>query len=207
MSELKLSADARSEFGKGAARRLRRAGKVPAVIYGHGTDPQHIALPGHQTMMALKAANALLEISVDSAPATLALVKDIQRDPIKNVIEHVDLVIVRRGERVQVEIPVHVVGEAAPQTLVSVDSPTVLLDVEATTIPEHVEVNIEGLEAGTQISAADLVLPSGASVAVDPETLIVNVTAQVSAEALEADLAGDSGAGSEAAADDAASND
>ena len=113
MSEIKLTAQPRTEFGKGAARRIRREHQVPAVVYGHGTDPQHIQLPGHDTMLALKSANALLSITVGEAKPVLALVKDVQRDPVRQVIEHVDLVIVRRGEKVQVDVPVHVVGEAA----------------------------------------------------------------------------------------------
>lgn len=189
MSEIKLSAAARTEFGKGAARRIRRADKIPAVIYGHGTDPQHITLPGHDTMMAVKTANALLEIAVDGGKSILALAKDVQRDPVRQVIEHIDLVIVRRGEKVQVEVPVHVSGEAGPETVVTVENNTVLLEVEATHIPEYIEVDVEGKPAGTQITGADLALPTGASLAGDPELLIVNISAQVSAEALEAELA------------------
>ena len=117
MSEIKLAATARTEFGKGAARRLRRAHQIPAVLYGHGTEPVHVALPGHETMLAVKgAANALFEIQLDGKPV-LALAKDVQRDPVKNIIEHVDLLIVRRGEKVQVEVPVTVVGESAPGTI------------------------------------------------------------------------------------------
>lgn len=188
MSDFKLSASARTEFGKGAARRVRRSGLIPAVVYGHGTDPQHIALPGHATMMALKMANVLLEIRVDGGKELLALAKDVQRDPVKNVIEHVDLVIVKRGEKVQVEVPVQVVGEAGPETFLTLEAPTVLLEVEATNIPEHIEVDVEGKPAGTQILGSDLVLPSGAALVLDPETLIVNISAQISEEALEAEL-------------------
>lgn len=189
MSEIKLSAQARTEFGKGAARRTRRENKIPAVVYGHGTDPQHITLPGHDTMLALKTANALLSIVVDDATPVLALAKDVQRDPVRQVIEHVDLVIVRRGEKVQVDVPVHVVGEAAPETVVTVDSQTLLLEVEATAIPEHVEVSVEGLEAGTQVMASQVTLPEGASVVSEDDVLVVNVTQQISEEALEAELA------------------
>ncbi len=203
MSEIKLAASSRTEFGKGAARRIRRAGQIPAVIYGHGTDPQHIALPGHDTMMAVKNANALLSISVDSGTSVLALAKDVQRDPVKSVIEHVDLVIVRRGEKVQVDVPVHVLGEAAPETIVQLENATILLEVEATHIPESVEVDVEGKPAGTQVTAADLTLPEGAELAVDPELLVVNITAQQSAEALEADL-GEGGEAAEAPAEDEA---
>ena len=189
MSEIKLTAQPRTEFGKGAARRIRREHQVPAVVYGHGTDPQHIQLPGHDTMLALKAANALLSITVGEAKPVLALVKDVQRDPVRQVIEHVDLVIVRRGEKVQVDVPVHVVGEAAPETVVTVENQTLLLEAEATHIPTQVEVSVEGLPAGTQVLAGQLELPEGTTLAIDDDVLVVNVTQQISAEALEAELA------------------
>ena len=189
MSEIKLAAVPRTEFGKGAARRVRRARQIPAVVYGHGQAPQHIALPGHETMLALKTANALLSIQVAGSPDILALAKDIQRDPVRQVIEHVDLVVVRRGEKVEVDVPVHVVGEAAQETVVTVENQTLLLLVEATHIPEAVEVSVEGLAAGTQVHAASIVLPEGAELVTDPEILVVNITAQVTAEALDAELA------------------
>lgn len=185
--QLTLNAEVRTEFGKGAARRLRRDHKVPAVMYGHGTDPIHVALPGHDTLLALRAANALLSIVVDGRPQ-MALAKQVQRDPIRGFIQHVDLIIVRRGEKVTVDVPVTVVGEAAPETVVMVDAQTVSLEVEATHIPEHVEVSVEGLEAGSQILAKDLALPEGAAVNGDEELLVVNITHQVSEEQLEAEL-------------------
>jgi large subunit ribosomal protein L25 len=188
MPEIKLVAEPRTQFGKGAARKIRRDDKIPAVIYGHGAAPVHITLPGHDTMMALKSANALLSIELDGN-SQLALAKDVQRDPIKPVIEHVDLVVVRRGEKVTVDVQVHVEGEAAPDTLVTVDSQTVQLEVLATSIPENVAVSVEGLQAGTQILASQLELPEGAELVTDGETLVVNVTQQISAEALEAELA------------------
>jgi large subunit ribosomal protein L25 len=184
----KLVAEKRTQFGKGAARKIRRDHKIPAVMYGHGAEPVHITLPGHDTMLALKVANAVLTIVIDGEEQ-LALAKDVQRDPIKPVIEHVDLVIVRRGEKVVVDVPVHVEGEAAPETVVTVDAQTLQLEVEATHIPENVVVSVEGLQAGTQIKASEVSLPEGAALAVDGETLVVNVTQQVSAEALEAELA------------------
>jgi len=187
-TENRLDVELRTEFGKGAARRVRRAGKVPAVVYGHGTDPIHITMPGHDTMMALKHANALLTLVIDGNEQ-LALAKDVQRDPIKPVIEHVDLVVVRKGEKVTVDVPVHTVGEAAAETVVNVESPTVQIEVEATNIPENIEVSIEGLEAGAQILAAGLTMPAGATLATDPESLVVNVTAMISQEALDAELA------------------
>jgi large subunit ribosomal protein L25 len=184
MSETTLVATSRSEFGKGAARRIRRAGNVPAVMYGHGTDPIHITLPGHDTMMALKQANVLLSIELDGT-SQLALAKDIQRDPVRPVIEHVDLVIVRRGEKVQVEVPVITEGDAASDAVVTVESQTLLLEVEATAIPEHVVVNIEGAQAGTQIHVSDITLPEGAQLVDDDDVLVVNIVAQAAEEAAD----------------------
>jgi large subunit ribosomal protein L25 len=186
--EVKLTAELRTEFGKGAARRIRRAHKVPAVLYGHGTDPVHITLPGHETLLALRTANALLSIDIDGS-SQLALPKQVQRDPIKHSVEHVDLVLVRSGEKVTVDIPVLIEGEAAPETLVVVDHNTVSIEAEATHIPQQIVISIEGLRAGTQILASDLKLPTGSTIGLDPETLIVNITAAQSAEAAEAELA------------------
>jgi large subunit ribosomal protein L25 len=197
----KLVAIPRTKFGKGAARTIRREHNIPAVMYGHGTEPVHISLPGHQTMLALKVANVLLTIEIDGTDQ-LALAKDIQRDPIRQVIEHVDLVVVRKGEKVNVDVPVHLVGEAAVETVVSLENNTVELAVEATEIPDNVVVSIEGLQAGTRIHASDLVLPRGAELVTDAEMLIVNITQAISAEALEAELAAElaeMGAGAPAA--------
>ena len=190
MTDNKLVAIPRTKFGKGAARTIRREGNIPAVMYGHGTEPVHISLPGHQTLMALKVANALLTIEIDGRDQ-LALAKDIQRDAIKPVIDHVDLVVVRKGEKVTVDVPVHVVGTAAVETVVTVENNTVELAVEATHIPENVEISVEGVKAGTQILARDLVLPEGAVLVTDAETLVVNITQAISEEALELELAGD----------------
>jgi len=189
-SRNKLVALPRTKFGKGAARTIRREHNIPAVMYGHGTEPVHISLPGHQTMLALKVANALLTIEIDGKDH-LALAKDIQRDPIRPLIEHVDLVVVRKGEKVNVDVPVHLVGAAAVETVVSLENNTVELAVEATAIPDRVEVSIEGLQAGTQIHASDLVLPKGSELLSDAGSLIVNITQAISAEALEAELAAD----------------
>jgi large subunit ribosomal protein L25 len=189
VAEVKIQAESRTEFGKGAARRIRRDHKVPAVLYGHGTDPVHITLPGHDTMLALKTANALLLIEVEGSDSLLALPKQVQRDPIKGTIEHVDLVIVKRGEKVQVEIAVHVEGEAISGTLVVTESQTILVEAEATHIPDGVTVSVEGLDAGAQIHASDLTLPQGTTLAIEPDTLIINVTAGATAEQVEADLA------------------
>lgn len=183
-----MSAESRTEFGKGAARRIRRDAKVPAVLYGHGTDPRHISLPGHDLMLALKTPNVLLSLDIDGGNE-LALPKDVQRDPIKGYLEHVDLVVVKRGEKVTVEIPVHVVGDAAPETLVNLDLTTLSVETEATHIPSGVEVSVEGLTAGNQIHASDVTLPSGTTLVTDAEALVVNVTAAPTAEEVEAELA------------------
>lgn len=193
MSDLKMSAETRTEFGKGAARRLRREGKIPAVLYEHGNDPIHIALPGHQTMLALKHANALLEITVDS-DTHLGIPRQVQRDPLRGDIEHVDLLIVKKGERVEVEVPLTQVGTAAPNTLVVTVLTTIKLEVEATHIPEEVELSIEGLEAGSNIHASDLPLPKGAVLADESDLLLVSITAAPTA----ADLEGDTDEGAEA---------
>jgi large subunit ribosomal protein L25 len=186
-SEVKIQAESRTEFGKGAARRIRRSDKVPAVLYGHGSDPIHITLPGHDLMLALKTANALLSIELDG-DSQLALPKQVQRDPIKGFIEHADLLIVRRGEKVTVDVPLVVTGEADADTLVSVEHNTVSIEAEATHIPQSIEVDIQGATVGTQIMAKDLVLPSGSTLSLDPEALVVNITAAPTAAELEADL-------------------
>ncbi|HLN78580.1 MAG TPA: 50S ribosomal protein L25/general stress protein Ctc [Nocardioidaceae bacterium] len=194
MSETKIKAESRTEFGKGAARRIRRADKVPAVLYGHGTDPIHITLPGHETMLALKhgGANALLSIEV-GGKSQLALPKQVQRDPIKGFLEHLDLIVVTKGEKVTVDIPVHIVGEPASDALVVTEHPTISVEAEATHIPEYIEVSVEGAEAGTQILAKDLKLPEGSTAQIDEETLVVNVTHAPTAAELEEELAATEG--------------
>jgi large subunit ribosomal protein L25 len=187
VSEIKLVAEARTEFGKGAARRVRRAGKIPAVLYGHGSDPLHVTLPGHETMMALKHSNALFSIELDGK-AQLAITKDVQREPVRNVIEHVDLLIVKKGEKVAVDVPVVVTGESAPGTIHLVDLQTLAVEAEATHLPESIEVSIEGLEAGSQILAGDVVLPQGTTLTADAELLVVSVT-EPQAEATEDEAA------------------
>jgi large subunit ribosomal protein L25 len=190
MSETKLQAESRTEFGKGAARRIRRADKVPAVLYGHGTDPIHITLPGHETMLALKhgGANALLSIEVEGK-SQLALPKQVQRDPIKGFLEHLDLLVVRKGEKVTVDIPVHVIGDPAPETMVVTDHTVISVEAEATHIPEYVEVSIDGAEVGTLIYAKDIELPKGSTLQTEDEALIVNVTHAPTAEEIEEELA------------------
>jgi large subunit ribosomal protein L25 len=187
VAEIKIAAENRTEFGKGAARRIRRADKVPAVLYGSGIDPTHIALPGHDLALALKNSNALLSIEIDGE-SHLAIPKQVQRDPLKGFIEHADLLIVKKGQKVTVDIRVHLEGEAAPDALVVTENSTISVEAEATHIPESVEVSIEGLEVGSQIHAGDLDLPTGSTLAIPEDWLIVNVVAAPTAEEVEAEL-------------------
>ncbi len=180
----KLAAEIRDQFGKGAARKLRAAGKVPAVIYGHGTEPRHITLPAHETSLILRKANAVLDLDIDGKHE-LTLVKDVQKDPVRQIIEHIDLLVVKKGEKVQVEVPVHVEGESFSGTIVQVEHPTITLEAEATHIPESVSVNVEGAEEGTHITAGDIQLPKGTALVTDAETLVVNVTAPAKAAEVE----------------------
>lgn len=190
MAETKIQAESRTEFGKGAARRIRRADKVPAVIYGHGEPPLHVTLPGHETMLALKhgGANALLTIEVDGA-SQLTLPKQIQRDPIKGFLEHLDLIVVTKGEKVTVDVPLHVVGDSAPDTLVVTEHASISLEAEATHIPEFIEVSVEGAQNGTQILAKDLDLPTGSTLHLDEDALVVNVVHAPTAQEVEEELA------------------
>lgn len=175
MAEIKLAAEPRTEFGKGAARRIRRDNKIPAVLYGHGTDPVHVTLPGHESMLALRQTNALLSIQLDGK-AQLAVAKDVQRDPVRNVIEHIDLQVVRAGEKITVDVTVNIVGESAPGTIHLVEEQTLSVEAEATHLPESVDVSIEGLESGAQVRAGDVTLPSGVSLLTDPEYVVVLIT-------------------------------
>jgi large subunit ribosomal protein L25 len=191
VSEVKISAEPRTEFGKGGARRTRRAGKVPAVLYGHGEKPQHIALPAREFAAAIRhgGLNQIFAIDIVGATTTLALAKAIQRDPIKDTFEHVDLLIVKRGEKVTVDVPVQLIGEAARGTLVVTESNTLSITAEALHLPDHVEVSIEGLEGGSRITAADITLPRGAELAADPELVIAVISVAPSAEELEGETA------------------
>ncbi len=173
--ENRLSADERTSFGKGAARKLRAVDKIPAVIYGHGTDPRHVTLPGHETALLLRKSNVLVTLDI-AGDKQLVLVKDVQKDPVRQLIEHVDLVVVRKGEKVTVDVPVHIEGESAPGTIHVVDHNTLTVETEATHIPESFTVSIEGLEEGTQILAGQVELPKGTTLVTDAEALVVNVT-------------------------------
>ncbi|MEW1963273.1 50S ribosomal protein L25/general stress protein Ctc [Microbacterium sp. NPDC077644] len=203
MSEdTKVHAEVREQFGKGFARRLRAAGKIPAVIYGHGTEPVHVALPGHQVSLIIRRANALLELDIEGKDQ-LALVKDVQKDPVHQIIEHIDLLVVKKGEKIQVDVPVVVTGEPFAGTVANLDATSIAVEVEATHIPEHVEVSVEGLEEGAQITAADVKLPKGATLLADPETLIVAVYVPTEEpEAEEGEEAPEAEAPAEAAAEE-----
>ncbi|ROR81241.1 LSU ribosomal protein L25P [Plantibacter flavus] len=172
--DLKVTAELRESFGKGAARKLRALGKIPAVLYGHGTEPVHVSLPGHQMLLILRKSNAVLELDI-AGKGQLALVKDVQKDPVRQIIEHLDLIVVKKGEKVQVDIPVTIEGESAAGTILNQDATTVSLEVEATHIPERVTVSVEGLEEGAQILAGDLELPKGASLITEADVLIVAI--------------------------------
>lgn len=190
MSEVKISAEPRTEFGKGGARRTRRAGLVPAVLYGHGEAPVHISLPAREFAAAIRHGGLNQVFTIDvvgGTGATLALPKAIQRDPIKDTYEHVDLIIVKRGEKVQVDVPVTLVGEAARNTLVVNESNTLAVIAEAMHLPSGFEVSIEGLEAGSQVTAADVTLPEGTELAVEPEFVLAVVSQAQTAEQLEGD--------------------
>ena len=188
MPEVRIAAEPRTEFGKGAARRTRRDGRVPAIIYGHGTDTRHITLPGHDLMMALKTPNVL--IRVDGLPGgnQLALPKAVQRDPIRGSVQHVDLIMVRRGEKVTVEVPVQVSGEVFSGGLLDQQLVQVAVEAEATNIPQGFEVDVEGMEIGASVHAGDLALPAGVTLVTDADALVVHVLAAPTAEQLEAEL-------------------
>lgn len=192
--ETTLAAEIRTEFGKGFARRLRAAGKIPAVVYGHGAEPVHVALPGHETALIVRRANALIELDIDGRNQ-LVLVKDVQRDPVRQVVEHIDLIVVKRGEKMTVDVPVVVVGEPFSGTIANLDLATLTIEAEATNIPEHIEVDVEDLEDGTHITAADVKLPAGTSLATDPETLVVAISVPAVAAADEEPAEGEAEAG------------
>ena len=177
MAQTIIKAQIRDQFGKGAARRLRRNKLIPAVMYSRGGQPVHLALPAHVTTLALRAANALLDIELDGQESQLALAKQTQRDPVTDAIEHVDLIIVKRGEKVQVEVPLSVTGEARGEAVVILDQNTVMLEVEATRIPSFIEVSVDAQEVGYIVNAADLVLPEGATLRGEPDALILSIQA------------------------------
>ena len=191
MSEVRLSAETRSEFGKGFARRIRAAGKIPAVLYGHGTDPRHLALPAREFAKAIKGgANTILTLALPGGDE-LALAKSVVRHPLRDYYEHVDLIIVRSGERVTVDIAVLVTGEPPAGSLVLTDANTLSIEVDALHIPQSVEVSLDGLEIGSQVLASQVTLPEGATLVSDPETLVVAVSNAPTTEEMDAEGSGD----------------
>ncbi|UKY50695.1 50S ribosomal protein L25/general stress protein Ctc [Streptomyces inhibens] len=196
MAEVKLAAEVRTNFGKGAARQTRRENKVPGVIYGHGAEPQHVAIDSHALMMALKTPNVLLRLDVDGKSA-LVIPKAVQREAIRGFLVHVDFLAVKKGEKVTVELPIQTEGELAPGgNLLEHILNTLPVEAEATHIPESVTVSIAGLDAGSSVLAKDITLPSGSSLAVDEDAVVLQV---VAAQA-EAPAEGAAEAGEEAQA-------
>jgi large subunit ribosomal protein L25 len=186
--EVKIIAEPRTEFGKGPARQIRRAGRVPAVLYGHHSEPRHMTLPGHEVLMAMRTPNVLIRLEGLPGGAQLALPKAIQRDPIKGWVEHLDLLLVRRGEKVTVDVPVTVTGEVAPGGLLDQQLVQIEVKAEATNIPASIEVSVEGMEVGYAVHARDLELPSGVTLEEEPDLLVVHVIAAPTAAEIEADL-------------------
>ena len=197
----KVVAEIRDSFGKGAARKIRAAGKIPAVIYGHGTEPVHITVPAHQVGLLLRKANAVLDIEIQGGKNQLTLVKDVQKDPVLQIIEHLDLIIVRSGEKVSVEVPVHVVGDTYPGTIAVLDVNTLRLEVEATHIPENIVLDVTDAVEGTQFHAKDFTLPKGAVLAEDEDLLILNVMIPAAARGEEEETAEAAGGAEEAPAE------
>jgi len=186
--EVHMSAQLRTELGKGAARRERRAGLVPAVLYGHGTEPRHLSLPGHDVLLALRTANVLIRLDGLKGGSELALPKAVQRNPIKGTVEHVDLILVRRGEKVTVDVPVTVSGEVAPDGLLDQQLVQVSVEAEATHIPPAIEVDVDGMAVGTSVTAGDLTLPRGVTLAEEPDVLVLHVIPAPTAAQIEAEL-------------------
>jgi large subunit ribosomal protein L25 len=186
--EVRIAAEPRSEFGKGPSRRVRRAGRVPAVLYGHGTDPRHVSLPGHDVLLALRTANVLIRLEGLPGGSQLALPKAVQRHAIKGTVEHVDLIMVRRGEKVTVDVPVTLTGDIAPDGLLDQQLVQISVEAEATNIPPGIEVDIEGMEVGASVHAGDLRLPAGVSLAVEPDVLVLHVISAPTAAQLEAEI-------------------
>lgn len=202
MPEVRIAAEPRTEFGKGPSRRIRQAGKVPAVLYGHHSEPTHLTLPGHEVLMAMRTANVLIRLDGLPGGVQLALPKAVQRHPIKGWVEHVDLLVVRQGEKVTVDVPIALIGEIAPDGLLDQQLVQLSVEAEATNIPPSIEVSIEGMEVGAAVHAGDLQLPTGVSLAEEPEALVLHVIAAPTAEQLEAEL-GEPAAEAEAGAEGA----
>ena len=188
MPEVRIAAEPRTEFGKGPARRERRAGRVPAVLYGHGAEPRHVSLPGHEVLMALRTANVLIRLDGLPGGSQLALPKAVQRDPIKGYVEHVDLITVRRGEKVTVDVPITTTGNVTADGLLDQQLVQIAVEAEATNIPPGIAVNVEDMAIGASVHAGDLSLPRGVTLAVEPDVLVLHVIAAPTAAQIEAEL-------------------
>jgi len=186
--EVRIAAEPRTEFGKGPARRERRAGRVPAVLYGHGAEPRHVSLPGHEVLMALRTANVLIRLDGLPGGSQLALPKAVQRDPIKGYVEHVDLITVRRGEKVTVDVPITTTGNVTADGLLDQQLVQIAVEAEATNIPPGIAVNVEDMAIGASVHAGDLSLPRGVTLAVEPDVLVLHVIAAPTAAQIEAEL-------------------
>jgi large subunit ribosomal protein L25 len=186
--EVRIAAEPRTDFGKGPSRRTRAAGRVPAVLYGHHSEPKHLTLPGHEVLLALRTANVLIRLEGLPGGAQLALPKAVQRDPIKGYVEHVDLLLVRRGEKVTVEIPLNVAGEVAPDGLLDQQLVQISVEAEATNIPPGIDIDVQGMAIGDSVHASDLTLPQGVTLAVEDDILVLHVIAAPTAAEIEAEL-------------------
>ncbi|GAA1425653.1 50S ribosomal protein L25/general stress protein Ctc [Agrococcus citreus] len=203
----KLVTETRTAFGKGAARKLRALGKIPAVLYGHGTEPKHLTLNAHDVFMLVRRSNAIFDLEIEGS-SQLALVKDIQRNPVlegSRAIEHLDLVIVKRGEKVVVDVPIHVEGESAPGTITNLEATSISIDVDAMNIPNNLVVSIEGLEEGAHILAGGIELPEGATLLTDPEALIIGIMVPAAPQDEDEGAAATGSGASGEASDDSAS--
>jgi large subunit ribosomal protein L25 len=194
MAEIKISAEPRENFGKGAARQLRRDGKIPAVLYGHKQEPVHLSLPEHDLFLALKNSNVLLSLDIVGGKSELAIPKAVSKDPVKRTLEHIDLLLVRRGEKVTVDVPVVTTGDVASGGLLELVLTSLSVETEATHIPSSIEVSVEGLAEGTQITAADVALPAGTTLVTDAEAVVVHVLTPASAMAEEETAEGETAA-------------
>lgn len=191
MSQVRIAAEQRTKFGKGGARRTRREGKVPAVLYGHGTDVRHISLPARELMHAFKheGINVLLSLDIEGDGTELALPRQIQRDPLRGDLTHVDLLVVKLGEKVAVDVPINTVGDLTTDGILDFANQTLRVEAEATHLPSAFEVDLSGLKVGDSVHASDIVLPEGTSLLIDPETVVLHVMAAPTAEQLEAEIA------------------
>ena len=195
MAEIKIAAEPRSEFGKGAARQLRREGRIPAVLYGHKEEPVHLSLPEHELFLALKNSNVLLNLEITGGQSQLAIPKAVSKDPVKRTLEHIDLLLVRSGEKVTVEVPVVTTGEVGSGGLLELVLTSLSVETEATHIPASVEVSVDGLAEGSQITAGQITLPTGTTLVTDAEAVVVHVLTPASTSAEDDAAAAEAEAG------------